>query len=629
MDGVNGTKRMLYVALVFLCLGTVVCIAADNTIPEKTKVQFEAERKAGASEKIEAKEEAEVGQLNLPEDTSSRLTVKELRISGNTLIPTEELFENMPLVYNASDKPPHKAESAYLYDLRVLHDIISEPGRPRQVSARTIDGFVQYIVSVYQDKDYAGIYVYVPEEALKGEAELKDGLLPVQIIEAQISEITITSYDADHNKVEKGYLNTSILREWSPVKAGEVLNRKKLDDFVNLLNLNPDRYVSPVISKGPQPNTLALGYDIYEANPWHYYIQVDNSGTRERQWAPRVGLINTNLTGRDDRFSAMYQAPWESGIEDNYTLFGSYDFPIFTPRLRLNLYGGYSEFDISPEGGPFNFLGRGSFYGGVLRYNLFQTGGWFFDVTGSLSHERSKVTPELFPSMGADVEIDLWGVGANMYRSGDMSNTSFGYNRVQSMGGSPQRKFWDPVTMTGARTNADNDFSIYTASAAHSRYLDPDKINRLSGSFRWITSNERLVPAKMTTFGGLYSVRGYEENEIVADGGIFASAQYEFDLIKYYGPRRTGETNREQAKNKKPLLRKLAPLGFLDYGRAKTKNHVAGERGVRKLCSVGLGTAIELGDNFNAALYYGWPLRSTDETDNGEGRLNVSLIYRF
>ncbi|MHC4659648.1 MAG: ShlB/FhaC/HecB family hemolysin secretion/activation protein [Planctomycetota bacterium] len=629
MDGVNGTKRMLYVALVFLCLGTVVCIAADNTIPEKTKVQFEAERKAGASEKIEAKEEAEVGQLNLPEDTSSRFTVKELRISGNTLIPTEELLENMPLVYNASDKPPHKAESAYLYDLRVLHDIISEPGRPRQVSARTIDGFVQYIVSVYQDKDYAGIYVYVPEEALKGEAELKDGLLPVQIIEAQISEITITSYDADHNKVEKGYLNTSILREWSPVKAGEVLNRKKLDDFVNLLNLNPDRYVSPVISKGPQPNTLALGYDIYEANPWHYYIQVDNSGTRERQWAPRVGLINTNLTGRDDRFSAMYQAPWESGIEDNYTLFGSYDFPIFTPRLRLNLYGGYSEFDISPEGGPFNFLGRGSFYGGVLRYNLFQTGGWFFDVTGSLSHERSKVTPELFPSMGADVEIDLWGVGANMYRSGDMSNTSFGYNRVQSMGGSPQRKFWDPVTMTGARTNADNDFSIYTASAAHSRYLDPDKINRLSGSFRWITSNERLVPAKMTTFGGLYSVRGYEENEIVADGGIFASAQYEFDLIKYYGPRRTGETNREQAKNKKPLLRKLAPLGFLDYGRAKTKNHVPGERGVRKLCSVGLGTAIELGDNFNAALYYGWPLRSTDETDNGEGRLNVSLIYRF
>ncbi|MHC4483009.1 MAG: ShlB/FhaC/HecB family hemolysin secretion/activation protein [Planctomycetota bacterium] len=606
MDGVNGTKRMLYVALVFLCLGTVVCIAADNTIPEKTKVQFEAERKAGASEKIEAKEEAEVGQLNLPEDTSSRFTVKELRISGNTLIPTEELLENMPLVYNASDKPPHKAESAYLYDLRVLHDIISEPGRPRQVSARTIDGFVQYIVSVYQDKDYAGIYVYVPEEALKGEAELKDGLLPVQIIEAQISEITITSYDADH-----------------------MLNRKKLDDFVNLLNLNPDRYVSPVISKGPQPNTLALGYDIYEANPWHYYIQVDNSGTRERQWAPRVGLINTNLTGRDDRFSAMYQAPWESGIEDNYTLFGSYDFPIFTPRLRLNLYGGYSEFDISPEGGPFNFLGRGSFYGGVLRYNLFQTGGWFFDVTGSLSHERSKVTPELFPSMGADVEIDLWGVGANMYRSGDMSNTSFGYNRVQSMGGSPQRKFWDPVTMTGARTNADNDFSIYTASAAHSRYLDPDKINRLSGSFRWITSNERLVPAKMTTFGGLYSVRGYEENEIVADGGIFASTQYEFDLIKYYGPKRTGETNREQAKNKKPLLRKLAPLGFLDYGRAKTKNHVPGERGVRKLCSVGLGTAIELGDNFNAALYYGWPLRSTDETDNGEGRLNVSLIYRF
>jgi hemolysin activation/secretion protein len=214
---------------------------------------------------------------------------------------------------------------------------------------------------------------------------------------------------------------------------GELADRKALDDFVNLLNLNPDRHVAAVVSRGAEPNTLTLGYNIYEADPWHYFIQADNSGTKDRQWSPRIGLINTNLLGFDDGFTAVYQAPVDSSIDDNYSLFGSYDLPIMGPRLRLQLYGGYSEFDIVPEAGVFDFLGRGSFYGGRLRYNVLQTNGWFFDVTGSLSHERSKITPSLFPEfLTSDVKMDLWGIGLNIHRSDDISQTSFSLNRVFS-----------------------------------------------------------------------------------------------------------------------------------------------------------------------------------------------------
>jgi hemolysin activation/secretion protein len=96
-----------------------------------------------------------------------------------------------------------------------------------------------------------------------------------------------------------------VIRKWSPVRVGQVANRKQLDYFVKLLNLNRDRYVSPADLKGSVPETLAYRYDVYETNPWHYFIQVDNSGTEERQWAPTFGLINTNLTGRDDRLTAI------------------------------------------------------------------------------------------------------------------------------------------------------------------------------------------------------------------------------------------------------------------------------------------------------------------------------------
>jgi hemolysin activation/secretion protein len=611
----------------------VIIVLAENAATAQVEVPFERQRKAGISteikaetiEKLKAQKKARIEQINLPDDTSSRFIVKEVRINGNKLISIDELVGNIPPVYNASDKPADKAEPGDLYDLRAIQNVILNPGQPHEVSRRAMQGFTEYILSVYEKHGHAGIYVYISAQAVKGNAQLQDEILPIEIVEAEVSETILTHYDTERNKKEKGILRDSIMTEWSPVKAGQTVNQKKLDDFINLLNLNPDRYVSAVISRGSEPNSLALGYDIYEANPWHFYVQVDNSGPEERQWAPVFGIINTNATGRDDRFTAIYQAALDS-IEDNYSLFGSYEFPVLTPRLRLTFYGGHNNFNIS-GGGGIDFLGKGTFYGGLLRFNVFQTDDWFFDVTSSLSREHSEVTPSLFPQMGSDVDIDLWGIGVNVHRSNDKSNTSFGFDRVQSIGGSPQKKFWDPVTFTGARMNSERDFAIYTTTASHSQYLDPNKIHRLSGSLRWITSNERLAPSKMTTFGGLYSVRGYEEDEIVADGGLLISAQYEFDLVKYSESKQAEAASDKDVK--KSWLRKFALLGFTDYARAKTNDPVPGEDEVQEIYSTGTGAIIRIGEHCDARIYYGWPLVTTVDTTKGRGRWSFSFILRW
>ena len=561
-------------------------------------------------------------ELNLPVDTTTRLVVRELRISGNSLISTGELLEYMPAVYNASGQPQSRADSQFLYDLRPIQEIVSMPGQPREVSLRTIQGLTQYILSVYQQNDYSGIYVYVPEGAIKDGNELVDGILPINILEAPVSEVRIKYYDAERNEVEEGYLRRSALEEWSPIERDKVASQKSLDYLVNLLNLNPDRHVSAVVSRGAEPNTLAIQYDVYETDPWHYFIQADNSGTNEREWAPRVGVINTNLLGIDDRLTALVQAALDS-LDENYSFFGSYDFPVMGPRLRLNLYGGYSEFDIDPESGPFTFLGSGSFYGAILRYNIYQEQNWFFDVSGSLSHEESDIDSSLFPQLfSTDVEMELWGIGANIHHRDDMSNTSLIFNRVQSFGGSDQEAFWDTVTLTGARTNAERDFAIYTMAANHSQYVDQNKVQQLRGTCRWIEPTERLVPAKMTSFGGMYTIRGYDEYEIVADGGILASIQYEYDLVRH-----SQAIESETVANEE--LKKLAPLAFFDYGRTNVESPVPGEKGNQTIYSVGVGVAFEIGNNFSGALYYGHPLKDTVDTNSGKGRLSASAMLRW
>jgi hemolysin activation/secretion protein len=531
----------------------------------------------------------------------------------------------MPLIYNSSGETIKKAQSDSLYDFRQLYDVVTNPGTERQISTRTIQGFTQYLLSVYQKAHYAGIYVHVPEDAIIDGQRLKNDILPIEVIEVPIKEVKVNFYDMDQNLKEESYLDRDVFEKWSPVKPGEVANKQELDYFINILNLNPDRYVSATVSKGTEPRTLNVEYDVYEVNPWHCFFQIDDAGTKDRKWTPRIGLINTSLLGFNDTLTFMAQAPVHRRPDDNYSIFGSYEFPLWTPRLTLNLFAGRSEFDVD-GGGGIDFLGNGYFYGGQFKYNIYQTGRWFLDLKTSLSQEISKNSPSLFPEIfQSKVRMNLWGQGIDLHREADYSDTYISVDRLQSAGGSGQSSFWDSSTDTGARRDADRDFNIWTLSAYHSQYIDPNKIHHFVGSFKYIRPDDRLVPAKMTTFGGLYTVRGYQESGIVADGGVLGSFQYEYDLARNWIRYEDGTPKRIFGRT----IERLAPLGFYDYGRAKNKDHVAGEKGAQDLHSVGLGLIMELGRHFNVAFYYGVPLKATTTTDRGDGRCNFNIMLRW
>jgi hemolysin activation/secretion protein len=636
MNGYERINEMKWLA--FSCF-IVFCVALSNVKgdtgemvePTKTEDQLKLEMKEKEEKKAIVRKAVlkispkDIEKLNLPEDTSQLMTAKEMQITGNTMISTEEILSNIPLVYNASSAPLLEASSADLYDFRTLCDIIDNPGQPRKISARTIRGLTQCILSIYRNKGYSGIFVSVPPEAVSG-GQLRDGILLIKVTEAQVASVTASYFTPGNKKVEpeEGYLKESFLKKWTPTKVGEVGKQKELEDYINLLNLNPDRHVTAKVSRGAEPNTLAVGYNVYEANPWHWFAQIDNAGTKDRQYAPRVGLINTNLFGVDDKLTIFHQAKWDKDFFDNYSLYGSYDIPVMGPELRLRAFAAYSKFNVD-GGAGIGFLGHGWLYGGELRYNVLQKDDWFLDLRSSLSYEESKVSSSIFSSiLGSEVHMLLWGMGVDLYKRTDMTNTTISFDRVQNIGGSGQDAFWDKATLTGARTNAEKDFSIYTTSLNHSRYLDTDKIQRLSGSFQWIIPTERLAPAKMTTFGGMYTVRGYEESGIVADGGILASAQYEFDLVKYDESKDVDKTKTDV----KPFVRKLAPLAFFDYGWAKMKDKVPGEEN-EELYSVGPGGIVELGDHFMGVIYYGFPLKTTSTTDSHSGALNFSLMLRW
>jgi hemolysin activation/secretion protein len=609
--------------------GIFCCITmAANTSVSRTKTESQEilEQKEAADEKAAAKQaapmkDAEKAAENLPTDNTPRYSVSRIEISGNTLISSADLFKRLPEVFSAAPAGKSTYESAFLYDFRNLKQLIANPGASLELSARTIQGLTQYLLGVYQQKGYSGIYVYVPGQAFETGKELSQGILPVCVLEATVSDVTSEYYDVNNKPAEKEYLNSDALLSWSPVKHGKVARKKDIDDYVNLLNQNPDRYVTAVISRGDDANSLAVEYRVYEANPWHFFVQADNSGTKDIQWAPRFGVVNTNLFGFDDKLTAVYQTPLDSSMGDQYAVYGSYDFPIWGPKLRLNIFGGYNEFDIVGSEG-IDFLGRGSFGGAILRYNLYQFDKWFFDVTGTIVYEQSKVSPSLFPEfLATDIHTTMCGYGFQAYKTEDMAETSAGFNWLTTLDSSPQ----EDISL--ARSGAKKDFSILTLFGRHSRYLDADKVQRLTASAQWIIPDERVVPHRMTSFGGMYTVRGYDEYEVIADGGILASLQYEYDLVR--ADTVTKYATRTESEKGKYFLRKLAPLVFMDYGRSTIEDAQASEDRNTEMCSLGAGLITEIGKNFTGTVYYGYPLIATDETHTGKGRLNAGVTLRW
>jgi hemolysin activation/secretion protein len=561
---------------------------------------------------------AEDGQL--PADTSVKFVARDLVLQGNTQISTEELLKDMPAVYNVSGKSLKDAKPDDLYDLGAIKQLVATPGEEHTVTVRTIQGFTKFVLSEYQKRGIAGVYVFVPTDSVINGTELRDQRLRVDVIEAQISKVGVNLYNMDKEKKDTSYLNTSIMKQWSPAKEGKMMNDRKVDDFVEQINLNPDKHVTAVVAKGEDSNSLTVSYDLYERNPWHFFIQADSSGADKRAWSPKMGVINTDLTGRMDRATFLYQAN-VGDPANNYAFYGSYEVPLWTPDLRLLAFAGYSEYDTNPVGSSgFMFQGRGYFYGSKLRYTLLQYDRWFFDVTGGAMGERSRNTPNLFASeLASDIHINYWTEGLELHKNDELTATSVSWDRYNSFGGSSDEAF------NQARLDTDRTYFFDVINASRSQFIDASRVHRVLASGRYIDPQERLTPSAMTTFGGLYSVRGYHEDEVVADGGFIGSLQYEYDLI-------ASMAKYEQSKDEtvKPgFVRRLAPVVFTDFGRARILHPVPGEQQITEMSSVGTGLVTTLGDHFDGALYYGWATRSTEETSAGSGQWGASLLLRW
>lgn len=129
-------------------------------------------------------------------------------------------------------------------------------------------------------------------------------------------------------------------------------------------------------------------------------------------------------------------------------------------------------------------------------------------------------------------------------------------------------------------------------------------VARVGGQF----SPDSLFSLEQLSLGGIASVRGYQENQLIADSGILGSLELRIPVTA------------------DPTTLQLIP--FFDFGRGW--NNEQPDPDPQNLASIGLGLNWSVTSNLNLRLDYGIPLIAVNEEGDSiqENGLHFSLSYQ-
>ncbi|MGL5880548.1 MAG: BamA/TamA family outer membrane protein, partial [Xenococcaceae cyanobacterium] len=117
-------------------------------------------------------------------------------------------------------------------------------------------------------------------------------------------------------------------------------------------------------------------------------------------------------------------------------------------------------------------------------------------------------------------------------------------------------------------------------------------------------STTDLVPLEQFGLGGIESVRGYRQDALLSDNGIFASAEVRIPIYTWQEAQGT-----------------LAFIPFLDVGTVWDNSNNE-NLDTSTLVSLGVGLQLSLSDRFQARLDWGIPLVDLDDSSKNTWQEN-------
>jgi hemolysin activation/secretion protein len=511
-----------------------------------------------------------------------------------TLPPLPEL--QTPPTPESPEVAPPSSDSIFIKKIEVLGNTVlqdeiaalTQPYENREVTLEELLELRSAIIQLYIKNGYVTSGAFLPNNQ-----DLNSGIVQIQVVEGELEQIEIGRL----NRLREGYVRSRI-----ELATSTPLNRQRLEEALQLLQLNPlIEQVNAELTAGSTPGSNILRVSLKEAPAVHAAIGVDNNQS------PSIGSVqgsvevsHDNVLGFGDRLAAQYGRTEGLDLYDiNYTI------PVNAHNATLSL--GYNNGDSRIIEEDFRDVGIRS---ETQTYSL-----------GFRQPLTRTPTREFALSLGLDLRRSQTYI---------LDNIPFSFTEGPENGDSKVTviRFSQDWVNRGTRRvlAARSQFSL-GIDAFDATINDTGTDGRFFswlGQFQWVQqlslrnllvaridaqlTPDSLLSLERFSMGGVDTVRGYRQNQLVADNGILGSVEVRVPLTS------------------DPRVLQLAP--FFEIGTAWNNRDI--DPNPATIAGLGLGLRWLIAPDLSLRLDYGIPLISVGERGNSlqENGLYFSVRYQ-
>jgi hemolysin activation/secretion protein len=411
-----------------------------------------------------------------------RVFVRQIRVEGNTVFPSEKLEEITRRYVN------------------------------RELTTEDLEALRLELTRLYVDAGYINSGAVIPDQTVS------EGVITYQIIEGRLTDIAVSG---------TRWFRESYIRKRLALGAGPPLNLGALQERLQFLQ--QDERIARLdaeLRPGAQRGEGTLAVKVEEANPFKVELAFNN------YQSPTVGaerglitVTHLNLTGHGDPLSVTYGR--SAGID--VQLDASYSVPLTVYDTTLGLRYRRNTFTvIQAQFQGLDIDSRSEAFTVTLRQPLFRTLSREFAI--ALSAERQENETSL---LGEPFSFSL---GAQRGRSvvTALRLALEWTDRTQTQVFAARSRLSVGIDALGATINPgdlpDSRFVAWLGQVQWARRLTDwgwQAIARLDVQL----AAQPLLPLEQVAVGGRFTVRGYRENQVVRDNAVITSLETRIPLV--------------------------------------------------------------------------------------------------
>lgn len=505
---------------------------------------------------------------------NNRFDVFEYEIEGNTVLPVVAV---------------EQAVTPHLGPARTVADV---------------EGARAALEKAYQDAGYVTVFVDLPEQ------EVRDGVVRLRVLEGQVSRLKVT----ESRYYDQGRIRAVV----SELAAGKVPNFNVVQAQLAEVNRTEERRVQPILRPGPLPGTVEAELKVSDQLPVSFSVELNNrqvqftdplrlqvTGTYGNLFQADhslsfIGIVTPQDTSQSKALGLSYQVPLPGGDAWQASLLVSDSF-------------------VQPIGGS-NVVGKGFNVSLKRQWSLPPSPGLFHTLSLGVDYKnnRERITAGDASSLSSPLRYMPLGLDYTAVVQHGEATTTVQVSGTFALRGVLRREVdcVGPEDQFGCkREEGDGSFAAVRLDATHSHPLWWGMDARWRMGLQ--AANQPLVGAEQFSIGGVDSVRGYYEAELLGDSG--AHVGLEVSSPNWGG----GPQDSWRA-----ALTELRLHGYLEAGHVRVQNPSADDAPVT-LAGAGLGLSLKLWQTLSARLDVAWPLRATAATRKGDPRVHARLVFEF